>query len=314
MTEANKKIICVSIPCYNEEKNILALYNCIRHEFETNLSEYEYLVQFIDNCSTDNTQTIIRKLCKENRNVRAIFNAKNYKSNSALYGMLQAEGDCIIYLSADFQDPIEKIPELVREWELGSLIVAAIKSTNKDHKLKSIARSIYYKLMKRFSTVGFIEQFCNFGLYDRKFMDTIRKLKNPYYSIRGNVSEYGYDISYISYEQPKRKHGKSNYNVWKLINLAIDNFVNYTDIILRLATVIGFVCSFLFFIIGAVYFILKLTQWSSFSNGVAPILIGIFFIGALQTFLLGIIGEYVLAVKKKVTDSPLVIEKERINF
>lgn len=308
------KTIGINIPCYNEEKNIVPLYEAIKQVFEKELPDYNYLIQFIDNSSTDNTQLIIRKLCAEYTNVRAIFNAKNFKSNSALYGMLQAEGDCVIYLSADFQDPVEKIPELVHKWEEGHLIVAAIKEKIMDNPIKAFARNFYYKIMKKCSTVGFIEQFCNFGLYDRKFLDIIRSLKNPYYSIRGNVAEYGYDIAFISYTQPKRLHGKSNYSVWKLLGLAIDNFINYTDIILRLAIVIGVFSSIIFFIIGTIYLILKLVNWSSFYNGIAPILIGIFFIGSVQLFLLGIIGEYILAVKNKVSDKPLVIEKERINF
>lgn len=310
----DKKTICINIPCYNEEENIIKLYNELTGIFKRDLCKYNCIIQFIDNCSTDGTQKLIRNLCTNDKSVRAIFNAKNYKSNSALYGMLQAEGDCVIYLSADFQDPLEKIPELVAEWEKGYLIVAAIKESNKDRFFKSLARKIFYKIMKNFSTVGFIEQFCNFGLYDKKFLDIIRSLKNPYYSIRGNVAEYGYDITFITYKQPKRLHGKSNYNFYKLLNLAIDNFINYTNIILRTATLLGVASSIVFFLIGLVYFIYKLNNWSSFANGIAPVLIGVFFIGSVQTFLLGIIGEYILAVKNKVTDSPLVVEKERINF
>ncbi len=314
MIESNKKVIGISIPCYNEEENIQALYLALKAEFETNLPEYNFLVQFIDNCSTDRTQLVIRELCQQYTNVRAIFNAKNYKSNSALYGMLQAEGDCVIYLSADFQDPIEKIPEMIHEWEKGHLIVAAIKNSTNENSLKKAARKIFYKLMKRYSTVGFIEQFCNFGVYDRKFLDIVNALDRPYYSIRGNVAEFGYDIAYVSYDQPPRRHGKSNYNIWKLYNLAIDNFVNYTNIILRVSTLLGIFSSIVFFILGVIYFILKLTHWSEFQNGLAPVLIGIFFIGSIQTFLLGIIGEYVLSVKTKVSSAPLVIERERINF
>lgn len=314
ISKTSIKTIGINIPCYNEEENIIPLFTALKQLFEKKLPEYNYIVQFIDNSSTDKTQSIIRKLCSENKNVRAIFNSKNFKSNSALYGMLQAEGDCVIYLSADFQDPIEKIPELVQKWNEGYLIVAAIKEQNKDNVIKAFARNVYYKIMKHCSTVGFIEQFCNFGLYDKHFLDIIRSLKNPYYSIRGNVAEFGYDIGFIKYSQPKRLHGKSNYSIWKLLGLAIDNFINYTDIILRLTTIIGVFSSIIFFLIGIVYLILKLINWSSFSNGIAPILLGIFFIGSVQLFLLGVIGEYILSVKNKVSEKPLVIEKERLNF
>lgn len=309
-----RKKIGVCIPCYNEEENVVLLYKAIVDVFTKELPQYEYIIQFIDNCSTDNTQALLREVCENDKNVRAIFNAKNYYGKSALHGLLQAEGDCVVYVSADFQDPVEKIPELVEKWEEGHLIVAATKNSTKENPVKKLCRNIYYGLMKKFSIVGFIEQFCNFGLYDRKFLNIVKQVENPYYSIRGNVAEYGYDIAIIHYDQPPRKHGKSNYNVWKLCNLAIDNFVNYTNIILRLATVIGIVSAIIFFFIGIFYFVEKILHWSEYQNGMGPVLVGIFFMGSIQTFLLGVIGEYVLSVKNKISSGPLVIEKERINF
>lgn len=310
----NKKKVCISIPCYNEEENVNPLCEALIELFDKKLPQYEYLIQFIDNCSTDATEYKIMELCKKYSFVRAIFNSKNYHSNSALYGMLRSEGDCTLYLSADFQDPIEKIPELLEKWEEGYLIVAAIKKESKENKIKYSVRNLYYKIMKKFSRVDFIEQFCNFGVYDKKFLDIIRKLKNPNYSIRGNVAEYGYDICYVEYEQQERRAGKSKYNVWKLLNLAITNFIDYTDILLRLATVLGLLFSILFFIITMVFVVKKLIFWREFAMGIAPILVGIFLVGSINMFLLGIIGEYILAVRKKVTDAPLVVEKTRVNF
>ncbi len=313
MNDKRKKV-CVSIPCYNEEGNVVPLCEAIIKEFAEKLPDYDYIIQFIDNCSQDTTQQKILELCRKYPFVRAIFNAKNYKGNSALHGLLQSEGDCTIYLSADFQDPIEMIPELLHKWEEGYLIVAAIKKSSKEKKLMYAVRSWYYKIMHKWSKVDFIEQFCNFGVYDKEFLDIIRELKNPNYSIRGNVAEYGYNICYVEYEQQERRSGKSNYNVWKLLNLAITNFIDYTDVLLRGATILGGFFSVVFAITAVVFFVKKLLNWSGYPMGIAPILIGIFFVGSLNMFLLGIIGEYVLAVRKKVTDSPLVIERVRINF
>ena len=308
------KSVCVCVPCFNEEENVRPLYEAVASVFETKLPAYDLHIQFIDNCSTDGTREILRSICERDPRVRAIFNSRNYRSKSALYGMLQAHEDCLVYLSADFQDPPEMIPQLIEKWEDGALIVAATKVATHDNPIKAWARNVYYRLMTTFSRVGFIEQFCNFGVYDKRFMDTLRSLRSPYYSIRGNVAEFGYDIARVPYEQPPRAHGKSNFNVWSLTNLAIDNFVNYTDVILRIATVAGLLLSLVFFLVGVVFLVLKLVNWSAFPNGIAPILIGVFFIGSVQTFLIGIIGEYVLSVKEKVNDAPLVIERERINF
>ena len=310
----NKKVVGICIPCYNEQENVVPLYHAIVDVFQNQLPEYEYLIQYIDNCSTDKTQELLRQLCSSDKRVRAIFNAKNYYGKSALHGLLQAEGDCVVYLSADFQDPVEKIPELLCEWEKGHLIVAAIKNSTKENALKRVCRNIYYDLMKKNSTVGYIEQFCNFGVYDRKFIEIISKIENPYYSIRGNVAEYGYNIATIRYDQPPRRAGKSNYNIWRLWNLAIDNFVNYTNIIPRLATVVGATLTICFLLVGLVYLISGLVNGSILNNGDVLIVISVLFVGSIQTFLLGIIGEYILSVKNKINSGPLVIERERINF
>ena len=309
-----KKKVCISIPCYNEEDNVIPLCEELIKLFGSKLTQYEYLIQFIDNCSQDRTQIRLQELCSKYSFVRAIFNAKNFRGNSALYGLMKSEGDCTIYLSADFQDPIEKIPELLQKWEEGYLIVAGVKKTSKESKIKYAIRGFYYKLMKRFSDVNFIDQFCNFGVYDKKFLDIIRQLKNPNYSIRGNVAEYGYNICIVEYEQQERRSGKSNYNVWNLFNLAVTNFIDYTDILLRSAIALGGLFSLIFAIVALVFLIRKLTNWSGYPMGIAPILIGIFFVGALNMFLMGIIGEYILSVRKKVTDKPLVVEGARKNF
>lgn len=310
-----KKKVCICIPCYNEEDNVIPLAEALLKMFDMQLSKYDCVIQFIDNFSEDKTRERLEILCeKYPHKIRAIFNSRNFKGNSALHGLLQSSGDCAVYLSADFQDPIEKIPELLQKWEEGYLIVAAIKKTSKENPIKYHIRDFYYKLMHKYSEVGFIEQFCNFGVYDKKFLDIIRKLKNPNYSIRGNVAEYGYNICYVEYEQQERRSGHSKYNVFGLFNLAITNFIDYTDILLKAAIFIGGF-GFLACLITAIIFLIKkFTNWSQYAMGIAPILIGVFLVGALNMFLLGIIGEYILSVRKQVKDSPLVIEEKRLNF
>lgn len=312
--ESGKKTIGVNIPCFNEVENVVPLCEELISMFGEQLPEYDYRIQFIDNASTDGTQEKLRNLCAKYEKVRAILNIRNFKGNSALYGLLQAEGDCVVHMAADFQDPVEKIPELVKKWEEGYAIVAATKTSSKENIIKYKVRAIYYNLMKKFSKVGFIEQFCNFGVYDRRFLDILATLKRPNYSIRGNVAEFGYDIARVEYQQQERRSGKSNYNVWKLMGLAITNFVDYTDVILQAATVLGAFSSVICLVIAIVFFVLKLTRWSEYPMGTAPLLIGIFLIGSIQIFMLGVIGEYITSIKTKVSDVPLVIERERLNF
>lgn len=310
----DRKKVCICIPCFNEEDNVIPISEELIKLFDKELPQYDYIIQFIDNCSEDKTRVRLMDICERHKQIRAIFNSRNFKGNSALYGLLNSDGDCALYLSADFQDPLEKIPELLKKWEEGYLIVAAIKKKAKENFIKYKLRSIYYKLMHQYSEFGFIEQFCNFGVYDKKFLDILRKIKNPNYSIRGNVAEFGYDIAFIEYEQQKRRSGHSKYNIFSLFNLAITNFIDYTDILLKMAIMIGGAGSLTCFIIAIIYIIRKLVNWSEYAMGVAPILIGVFFVGALNMFLLGIIGEYILSVRKQVRNAPLVIEEKRINF
>ncbi|MDR0287098.1 MAG: glycosyltransferase [Clostridiales bacterium] len=309
------KTISILIPTYNEEENIALLYKAIVKEFLDNLPNYVYEIVFIDNCSKDNTRQEIQKICAEDKNVKAIFNAKNFgQMNSPYYGICQTTGDCTIAMCADFQDPIEMIHKFVREWENGYRIVIGIKSKSKENKLMYLLRSIYYKLIRKYSDVEQIEHFTGFGLYDRAFVDVLRKLEDPMPYLRGIVAELGFERKEIEYVQAKRLHGKSKNNFYTLYDAAMLGFTSYTKILMRLATMLGFVISVLSFLVGLVYLILKLIFWSNFPAGMAPIVIGFFFIGAIQLLFIGLLGEYILNINLRVMKRPLVVEDRRINF
>lgn len=175
-------------------------------------------------------------------------------------------------------------------------------------------RSLYYKMIQKFSDVIQIEHFTGFGLYDKKFVDFFRTFEDPFLNLRGLVAEYGYCVKLIPFEQPIRRAGKSKSRFYYLFDLAMYNFTSYTKIGLRLATFLGAVVSAVSLVIAAVYFIYKLMHWNDFSVGVAPLVIGVFFFGALQLFFLGLLGEYIMTINTKVTKRPRVIEEKRLNF
>lgn len=309
------KKISVLIPCYNEEENVKDMCEAVVHVMEQQLFAYDYEIVFIDNCSKDKTRQYLRELCEMNSKVKAIFNAKNFgQFNSPYYGMLQTTGDCVIPLCCDFQDPVEMIPEFVKEWENGYLIVIAKRTTSKENKLMFWLRGCYYKLIKKISDVEQIERFSGFGLYDKKFIQIMRELKDPIPFFRGVVAEFGYRRKEIEYEQQRRRAGKSSNNFYRLYDAAMLSFTSYTKIGLRLSTFIGFGVAAVSFIIALVYLIYKLIYWQNFVAGTAPILIGMFFLGAVQLIFLGLIGEYILSINQRVMNRPLVVEEERINF
>lgn len=161
-------------------------------------------------------------------------------------------------LAADFQDPVEMIPKFVKEWEAGYKIVIGIKTTSKENKIMYFLRSCYYKLIKRLSNVEQIEHFTGFGLYDKSFIEVLRNLDDPTPFLRGIVAELGYKRKEIPYEQPRRRAGKTSNNFYKLYDAAMLSITSYTKVVLRLATIIGFIFSAISFLIALVYLILKL--------------------------------------------------------
>ena len=309
------KKISVMIPCYNEEENVEPISKAIIDVFKTQLSNYDYEILFIDNDSQDKTREILRRMCEEDKHIKAIFNAKNFgQFNSPYYGMLQTTGDCTISMVCDFQDPVEMIPKYVAEWEKGYKIVIGIKTSSKENKLLYWFRSMYYKFIKKFSEVDQIEHFTGSGLYDKEFINVLRDLKDPTPFLRGIVAELGYKRKEIEYEQPKRRAGKTSNNFLRLYDAAMLSIRSYTMIGLRLCSFIGIIIGGISFIIGLVYLIMKLTHWNQFAVGMAPMLIGVFFLGAVQLFFIGLIGEYIMSINVRVMNRPLVIEEERINF
>ena len=309
------KTISIVVPCYNEEENINALYQAIDHIFNTELPKYTYELIFIDNDSKDRTREIIRGLCDEDKRVKGIFNAKNFgQFNSPYYAMLQSTGDCTILMAADFQDPVEMIPKYVKEWEKGYKIVIGIKKSSKENKIMYWLRSCYYKTIKKLSDVEQIEHFTGFGLYDQKFIQVLQELDDPTPFLRGIVAELGFRRREIPYEQPKRRAGKTSNNFYRLYDAAMLSVTSYTKVGLRLATIFGSICSFASMMVALIYLIMKLVYWDRFPAGMAPLLIGMCFLGSVQIFFIGLVGEYVLSINARVMKRPLVIEEERINF
>jgi len=310
-----KKKISVVIPTYNEEDNIKPLAHAIVTLMEQDLSRYDYEIIFIDNHSQDWTKIKLRELCRNNPKIKAIFNAKNFgQMRSPVHGLKQADGDCVIRMCADFQDPVELIPEFVKAWEEGSKIVIGIKQSSQEKRLMYFIRSMYYKLINRITDIDHIEHFTGFGLYDKAFVEVVKDLHDPMPYLRGIIAELGFDYTAVPYEQKKRRAGKSKNNFYSLYDYAMVGVTSYSKVVMRLATFLGFAVGGVSIVAGIVYFIMKLMYWDRFSAGVAPMLIGIFFLGSLQLFFIGFLGEYVLSINTRVLDRPLVVEEERINF
>lgn len=309
-----KKKISVMVPCFNEKDNVEPISVAIIDELKK-LKKYDYELMFIDNCSTDGTRDIIRRICSKSKHIKAIFNVKNFgQFNSPYHGMCQLDGDCVITMCCDFQDPVDMIPVFVKYWEEGYQIVCGIKTSSKENKIVYFLRSVYYKLIKQFSSVEQIEHFTGFGLYDKSFINVLKQLNDPVPFIRGIVAEFGGKRKDVEYEQQKRKAGKTHNNFYTLYDAAMLSFTSYTKIGMRLAVFIGLFFAAINFIVGTIYFIMKLIYWDRFVAGQAPTIVILSMMCSIILVFLGILGEYIITINQRVMNRPLVIEEERINF
>ena len=309
------KTITVVVPTYNEEANIQSIYDRVQAVFASSLTDYGMQILFIDNDSRDGTRTLIRELAEKDERVQAIFNATNFGfSKSCFHGLSQAEGDCAVMLLAAMQEPPEVSPEMVRKWEEGYKNVLGIKSKSRENRLMYLIRSVYYGILEKISETEHIRQYDGFGLYDAAFVKQLRKLRDPMPYLRGLVAEIGYRHAEVEYTQELRKAGKSTFSLMKYYDVAMLGITSSSKIVMRMATFLGMGLGVVCMIVAIITFILKLCNWQYFNAGTAAIIVGIFFIGAVQLFFLGFLGEYILNINVRTMNHPIVLEEERINL
>ena len=310
----NQKTISIMTPCFNEELNVLNLYNQVR-EVMARIGKYEYEHVFIDNSSTDNTVAVLKSIAAEDKNVKIIVNSRNFGHiRSPIHAFFQCRGDAVIGIVADLQDPPPMIADMIREWENGAYCVLGIKRSSEEHSLMFWLRKQYYKLVERLSSIQTIQNFTGFGLYDRKVVELVRSFEDPYPYFRGMIAEIGLPTVKLLYDQPARKFGITKNNWYTLYDIGMLGIISNSKIPLRLAALAGFIGASLSFVAALAYLILKLLFWSTMSFGLAPMLVGVFFISSLQLVFLGVMGEYIGSIYTQVQKRPYAVELDRVNF
>jgi glycosyltransferase involved in cell wall biosynthesis len=308
------KLISIVTPTYNEQDNVEEIYSRVKKVL-AGLPHYSHEHIFIDNASTDRTLEILKSLAQKDKSVKIIVNARNFGHiRSPFYGLLQAKGDAVVFLAADLQDPPELIADFIRKWEEGSKIVAGVKKKSREFPPMFAVRKLFYNLIGGLSEVKQIPNFMGFGLYDRRVIEILREIDDPYPYFRGLICDIGFDVAEIEYVQSRRERGSTKNNFYTLYDMAMLGITNHSKVPLRLATMLGFIISVICILVAIGYFIYKLIFWERFDVGMAPLVIGFFFFAAVQLFFIGMLGEYIGAIHTQVLRRPLVIEKERINF
>lgn len=309
------KKISIMTPCFNEEGNVRELTLRIRKVMEEQFDYYQYEHIFIDNASTDSTVDILKALASEDKRIKIIVNSRNFGHiKSPAYGLFQATGDAVIAMVSDLQDPPELISELINKWEAGADMVLAIRKSSQENKMMYKIREFYYTLLQKLSEVKIYKNFTGFGLYDQKVIKALKSIDDPYPFLRGMISEVGYTVDTILYDQPIRLHGVTKNNFYTLYDIGVLGILNYSKIPLRLAIFSSIIIAIVSILTGFGYLIAKLIYWDTMSLGVAPLLIGASFSFSVLLFFIGIIGEYIGMIYTQVLNRPLVFEKERINF
>lgn len=308
------KLISVVTPCFNEEENVAEVYGQVKEVF-SQLEGYRLEHIFIDNASQDRTVEILKEIAAKDKNVKIIVNTRNFGHiRSPYYGLLQGRGEATIMIYADLQDPPSLIPEFIRKWEEGFKLVLGVKTQSEETFLMFTVRKFYYNLIAKLSEVELVNNFTGFGLYDQKVIQILREINDPYPYFRGLICDLGFESAKIEYVQKRRKRGITKNNFYVLYDIAMLGITNHSKIPLRLAAMLGFLMSGISLCIGIGYLITKLIFWERFEAGMAPVLVGIYFLASVLLFFIGILGEYIGAIHTQVLKRPLIIEKERINF
>lgn len=312
--DGSRKKISICIPCYNEQNNIEPMVNQLMNLFDNQLNHYDYSIMFIDNKSTDETRKKIEEMCCKYKKVRAIFNIKNFKYESGYYGLLQAGGDCTISIPADFQVPLEIIPNLVKKWEEGSVIVCAVKQQSKECMIMWKVRQLFYQIYEKMSDVSIIKNFTGAGLYDKEFINFLKTINDSIPSLIQLILTHGWNVSTVEYIEQKRRSGKTSHSLFSLLSIAILRITNISTIIPRFMIAFGLLIAIISFVVLCGYIALKFLCCNGFASGILPVLFGVFFFGSIQLIFLGLLGEYIMKINIRVMHRPLVVEEKRINF
>lgn len=311
---AEKKLISIVVPVFNEEEMIAEVYSRTTAVMET-LTEYEYEIVFFDDGSTDGSREKIEELCAKDSRIKAVFYSRNFGySKNVYYSVREAKGDCTVILHSDLQNPPELIPEFIEKWEKGNDIVLGVKPKSRENPLMYLMRSFFYFIVRAVFGVKLVPHATEFELFDKSFTDVLKKTQVPRPFLRELILEYGRRYDYVYYTQDKRKKGKSKFNVSKYYDFAICGIANMATKLPRRMLVFSGLCLIAALAELIFNFIPDYVHgWVvSLTNGL--VLRGTLIIAIIILGFLSIMLEFIVHIIATVNQKPIVVEEKRINY
>jgi glycosyltransferase involved in cell wall biosynthesis len=307
--------ISVIVPCFNDVESLRQMHARLTTVFQEQLPDFDYEIIFSDNASTDGSRAVIQELCQQDSKVKGVFNARNFGFHRNVFEALAyGSGDASFLIFGDLQDSPELLPAFVEEWASGHSVVIGQRRTSRDKFFMRQMRRLYYQIIERFSDTPQIANFNGFGLYDRRFIDAIERIDDIQPYLKAVIGEYAMNLGVIQYDQAKSNRGRSNFSFLGNYDFAMQGITSSTKLLMRMATfvaaIIGLIC------LGIAIFVLvsKLIHWTTYPIGQASITVGIFFLGAVQLFFIGILGEYILSINTRTSRRPRVLIERTLNF
>ena len=304
------KVVTILVPCFNEENNIELLYDRLR-KITNSLPNYEFQILLVNDGSKDNTLFKMQELHETDKTVSYLSLSRNFgKENAMLAGLDYAEGDAVILMDADLQDPPELIPQMLAEWENGyDDVYARRRSRAGETWMKKATAHWYYRILRKFADIDIPADVGDFRLLDRQAVDALYSLRERQRYTKGLFSWIGYNKKELLFDRDPRAAGNSKMNFFKLFGLAVDGITSFSVAPLRLASVLGLIISTVAFL----YLLFVIIKTLLFGDPVAgyPSMISIIlFMGGIQLIVLGIIGEYVGRIFNEAKGRPEYLVNE----
>jgi glycosyltransferase involved in cell wall biosynthesis len=308
------KLISVIVPCYNEEEVLHATHEQLSKVLVA-LSDYRYELIYVNDGSRDQTLPMLRQIAAADSRVKLLSFSRNFGHQIAITaGLDYCSGDAAVVIDADLQDPPHLIPDMISAWEQGSDVVYGKRRDREGETFfKLFTARLFYRFINRLADVDIPLDTGDFRLMSRKALDAFLKLREQHRFVRGMVAWVGFKQTALEYDREARFAGTTKYPLRKMLRLAFDAIVGFSNVPLRLATFMGFITSLLAFA-GILYSLYVRIFTDETVAGWTFLMIAILFIGGISLIVLGIIGEYIGRIYSEIKQRPLYLIQEQIGF